>query len=286
MVMRTTPEPTIRPITREELGLPLQWAAEEGWNPGLDDAEPFHAADPGGFLLAFLDEEPVGSISVVRYGDGFGFLGLYIVRPEHRGRGFGMSLWQAGLNHLHGCVVGLDGVVAQQANYARSGFAFAHRNVRYGGHPAFERSDPNPCVKPVDAGLIEAVALYDRRHFPAERVRFLRSWLTPNSRKAFAFIDDSRVRGYVVLRACRVGFKIGPLFADTPDIARELFRAAAAQAAGSSISIDAPQPNANAADLATAYGLAPVFETARMYKGPAPDLPLAEIYGITTLELG
>jgi predicted N-acetyltransferase YhbS len=280
------PEPTIRPITREELSLPLQWAADEGWNPGLEDAEPFHAADPNGFLMAFLKGQPVGCISVVRYDGGFGFLGLYIVRPEHRGRGFGMRLWRAGMASLDGCVVGLDGVAAQQANYARSGFALAHRNVRYAGRPMTETAAPSARVKPVDAGLTEAVAAYDRRHFPADRARFLDAWLDPRSRKAFAFLDGDLLRGYAVLRACREGFKVGPLFADTQDIAEDLLRAAVAEAAGAPIAIDVPQPNAKAADLATAFGLAPVFETARMYKGPAPDLPLAEIYGVTTLELG
>ena len=127
--------PTIRNATRDELDVILDWAAREGWNPGLADTGPFHAADPGGFLIAFMKDEPVGCISVVRYDASFGFLGLYIVRPEHRGRGYGMRLWQAGLAHLQGCTVGLDGVVAQQANYARSGFVYAYRNVRYSGVP-------------------------------------------------------------------------------------------------------------------------------------------------------
>ena len=35
-----------------------------------------------------------------------------------------------------------------------------------------------------------------------------------------------------------------------------------------------------------ATGLTPVFETARMYRGPAPALPLERIFGITTFELG
>jgi hypothetical protein len=32
--------------------------------------------------------------------------------------------------------------------------------------------------------------------------------------------------------------------------------------------------------------MAPVFETARMYRGAAPELPLGNIFGITTFELG
>ena len=50
--------------------------------------------------------------------------------------------------------------------------------------------------------------------------------------------------------------------------------------------LDLPEPNAAARALCDRYNLKPVFETARMYRGPVPDLPLGQIYGITTLELG
>ena len=76
----------VRRMTAADLELALDWAAAEGWNPGLHDAHCFYAADPDGFFLGELDGVPVGSISAVRYGPGFGFLGLYIVKPERRGR--------------------------------------------------------------------------------------------------------------------------------------------------------------------------------------------------------
>jgi hypothetical protein len=31
----------IRPLTRAELDVPLDWAETEGWNPGLGDADCF-----------------------------------------------------------------------------------------------------------------------------------------------------------------------------------------------------------------------------------------------------
>jgi len=85
----------IRRMTKDELVLALDWAADEGWNPGLFDAETFHAADPDGFLLGELDGEPIGSVSAVRYGMEFGFLGFYIVKPAYRGQGYGLRLWRA-----------------------------------------------------------------------------------------------------------------------------------------------------------------------------------------------
>ena len=277
---------TIRRLDLRELEVPLQWAAEEGWNPGLADAEPFHSADPNGFFAGFLDGSPIASISVVRYPDNFGFLGLYIVKPEHRGNGYGIAVWQAGLRHLDGCVVGLDGVVAQQPNYAKAGFVFAHRNVRYSVAIPAAPALPGPQVEVVGPHLIDAVVAYDRQYFPSERRAFLQPWLRPDRRKAFAFLGKGEVQGYCAIRECQTGFKIGPLFAEASEIAVELFKAAARHAAGSPIYVDIPEPNNRAEALISGFGLRPVFETARMYKGPAPTLPLEKVYGITTLELG
>jgi hypothetical protein len=52
------------------------------------------------------------------------------------------------------------------------------------------------------------------------------------------------------------------------------------------IFIDIPEPNRAAIAMARRLGLTPAFETARMYLGAAPQLPLHEIFGVTTLELG
>src|SRR5262245_25962649 len=112
----------IRCMTRAEVDLALDWAAREGWNPGLHDAESFYATDPTGFLVGVLDGTPIATISVVKYEESFAFLGCYIVHPDFRGRGFGCRIWEAGMLSLNGRCVGLDGVVAQQPNYRKSGF--------------------------------------------------------------------------------------------------------------------------------------------------------------------
>jgi GNAT superfamily N-acetyltransferase len=275
----------IRAMEPSELDQVIEWAAAEGWNPGIKDAACFLAADPAGFLIGCLNNEPVAAISVVRYGNVFGFLGLYIVRPDLRGRGLGYRLWQSGMSYLEGRTVGLDGVVAQQANYARSGFVTAHRNVRYGGVPLSD--DPrDERLKAVCPDLIGAVMAYDRPLFPGPREAFLRCWLKPDTRIAIALVEDGAVRGYGVIRACRSGYKVGPLFAEGEREANMLFRALAAQAAGCTVFLDLPEPNEAAARLAADHGLSPVFETARMYRGGWPDLPLAQIFGISTFELG
>lgn len=278
----------VRAATLDNLGLMIDWAASEGWNPGLDDAGPLYATDPGGFLIGCLDGDAIACISVVNYGADFGFLGFYICRPEFRGKGYGMAMWNAGIERLGDRTIGLDGVVAQQENYAKSGFVFAHNNIRYAGtinatEPADDRLvDVDPATGP---GLADAVVDYDRAFFPAPRADFLRAWIAP-PRQTIAFVEDRRVRGYGTVRACRIGSKIGPLFAENDMIAAQLFSDLAARGNGAQIVLDTPEPNAAAVALAERHGLKPVFETARMYRGNAPKLPLDRIFGITTFELG
>src|SRR5260221_1744673 len=122
---------TIATMTRAEVDFAVGLAASEGWNPGLHDATPFHATDPEGFLVGRVDGEPIGCISAVSYGGTFGFIGFYIVVPRERGKGHGFALWRAAMARLARHNIGLDGVLAQQANYRRSGFRLAYSNIRF-----------------------------------------------------------------------------------------------------------------------------------------------------------
>lgn len=276
----------IRPMRREDLDLALAWARDEGWNPGLNDADAFFAADATGFLMGWLEEQPIGCISVVKYGTDFAFLGLYIVRPEHRGKGYGKTIWDAGIASAPGRTIGLDGVVAQQDNYRRSSFVLAHKSARWGGVPA-EIPAAGPAVQTIGSHVFGAVLAYDSSLFPAARQAFLTEWCRAGSGRSTAvWTERGIVRGYGVIRPAITGHKIGPLFADTPEIAEALLARLVADAGAKTIFMDVPEPNTAAREQAQRLGLSPSFETARMYAGPAPALPLDRIYGITTLELG
>lgn len=275
-----------RTMTRDELGLAIEWAAQEGWNPGLHDAASFHAADPQGFFLGVLDGDPVASISVVKYGTSFAFLGLYIVRPGFRGRGLGWALWQHGMASAAGRQVGLDGVVEQQGNYRKSGFELAWRNVRYEGR-GLGQAPGDPQVQPLSTLPFDAIARYDQAFFPADRSRFLQVWLQQPDAAGFAFVADGELQGYGLARRCRRGWKIGPLFADSEQAAETLYGALAGQAKTTEpVFLDLPEANAAAVALAQRHGMRVVFETARMYTGTAPAVPLDRLYGVTSFELG
>ena len=273
---------TIRPLAASEIETLLGWAAAEGWNPGLADAAAFGAADPDGFLGAFVGGEFVAGISAAAYGDDFGFIGLYICRLDQRGKGHGRAVWDAGMARLAGRTIGLDGVPEQQANYASMGFARSHETIRMTG--TLRAPGPPDDVVAVTSDLLPQVREIDRRCFPAARDSFLDHWLAP-PRQVLAVVRAGELCGYGVVRRCIEGHKIGPLFADSLATAEGLLRSLGS-VAGGPIAIDVPAAQVGLLAALASAGFLPGFSTARMYRGPAPPIAAEMVFGVTTLELG
>jgi len=167
---------SIRPMRPDEVALAVDWAAAEGWNPGFADAACFAAADPEGFFIGEFEGAPAATVSCVNYSASFAFLGFYIVREDLRGRGYGLRIWNAAIAHASPRVIGLDGVVAQQQNYRKSGFGLAYANVRYGGSVAATDATQAGVIALTEVPLATVTA-YDATVFPAPRTAFLRAWI-------------------------------------------------------------------------------------------------------------
>jgi hypothetical protein len=79
-------------------------------------------------------------------------------------------------------------------------------------------------------------------------------------------VQRGKLQGYGVIRQCREGCKLGPLFADDADIADVLFTQLAAFAAGGPLFLDAPENNPAAKALVRQHNMTEVF-------GCAPHVP-------------
>jgi GNAT superfamily N-acetyltransferase len=269
----------------DEIGIAIDWAAGEGWNPGLGDAVAFATVDPQGFLIGEIDGAPAATVSCVNFDARFSFFGFYIVRSDLRGRGLGHRIWNAAIAHAGDRVIGLDGVVSQQENYKKSGFALAHANIRYGGTIAAPAAVPAGIV-PLSEVPFAAVEADEATVFPAKRPVFLRAWIGAPGHLGRALLRDGRLAAWGVIRPCRTGYKIGPLIADDRAAAESVLAALLAGMGGGEVFLDVPGVNQDAVTLAESLGLSPVFETARMYTGRIPRLRLDRVFGVTTLELG
>ncbi|MBM7068664.1 GNAT family N-acetyltransferase [Actibacterium sp. 188UL27-1] len=272
-----------RHATLAELALILDWAAAEGWNPGLDDANAFYAADREGFFVA-VDQvyHPVAAISVVNHNDDFAFLGLYIVRQEYRGKGIGLALWSHAIAHAGPSCVGLDGVEAQQQNYITSGFTKVGRTTRYSGQ--VEQVD-DIHVSPADPHDIPKLIAQETTASGTAKHAYLTAWFTQTDHCVTLVCKEGEaIKGFCTIRRCRDGAKIGPLVADGTEITHRLIKHAAT-AFDNSIIIDVPETSTSLIAVCKNHGLTAGFKTARMYRGTC-KLPGHDIYAVASLELG
>lgn len=290
MTLLTNEQLRVRKMTRDELDLCLEWAAEQGWNPGLHDAEAFWAADPDGYVVAELDGEIVGTGAVIAYDRKVGAMGLFIVKEDQRGHGLGRQLWYTRRDMLQARLdpdasIGMDGVVAMQPFYAKGGFHFAHTVARH--QASFPDLPSPPGTLDLASIPFEQVAAFDGAHFGAPRTEFLKLWLSPKDGAARAILDDQGdLQALGVIRRSVDGYRIGPLFASTPEAAETLFLDLASRAHGLPVFLDIPTINQPALDLAARHGMTDIFACGRMYLGAPPPLPWNQIYGVTSLELG
>lgn len=267
----------IRRLDLDQIQTLIDWAAAEGWNPGLDDAVRFQFADPNGFLGALVEGRMVAGISAVAYDDQFGFIGLYICHPDFRGRGLGRTVWDAGMAYLGNRAIGLDGVPAQQANYRRIGFVPHYETIRMSG--LLDLAPARHCRVPL-LSTADRVLDIDRCCFPADRQAFLDAWITP-PQAAWVATQNGDVTGYMVARACRTGHKIGPLFAEDINTAVDLLGAFHGQ-----VQIDVPMYQVSLLSELEGRGLVRQFETARMYRGTPRHISSERVFAVTSLELG
>ncbi|MFK7857090.1 MAG: GNAT family N-acetyltransferase [Granulosicoccus sp.] len=285
---------TTRIASLDELQLLLLWAGDEGWNPGLDDAPLFHSTDADGFLVSTINEHLVAGISLVKHTSDQAFLGLYICAPESRGKGIGMAIWDEALTLVDGHTIGLDGVADQQENYRKSGFIYHFGNRRYSGelaipddHISLILNNAAVSVSKATSDDSDAVIAYDASIGGFERINFFHAWLKLcRSRSTFVARKGGLIVGVIGVRRCQDGYKVGPWLADSQFIATKLLHAVSHVTKNETVMIDIPDINEAAIEIAEALALQPMFDTARMYKGVAPEIDERRLFGVATLELG
>ena len=281
----------IRPMNAQEVQQLVAWAGDEGWNPGVNDAQSFWNLDPDGFLAIAENDKFIGGGAIIRHGDGFGFMGLFIVNNAHRGNGLGKTLWFARRNRLlsrlkDGGTIGLDGVDAMVPFYQKGGFTPFIRHRRFQLTQSASGLIESERIVDVASIGLPMLADYDSQCFPVRREKFLVQWTQQKNAVSLAFVKDGQLLGFGVMRPCLNGWRIGPLFADSFEVADALLQSCQLSSKGTPIFLDVPDNNPPAIALCEKYRMQEVFGCVRMYYGPVPLLDHRRIFGVTTLEIG
>ena len=265
-------------MTRPELDLVFDWVAAEGWNPGLHDAECLWRLDPNGLLPRRTERRTRRRPCRHRYWRHPGLSRVFTSSGPGSGAGVAASycgrrpwrIWESATWAWTRCQ-------NQEANYRKSGFRAAHRHLYFLGRGGGEApAGLTPLSRKAWGGKVVA---YDRLFSPEPRPDFLRCWLSRPSGAALGAVREGRLAGYGVIRPCRRGFKVGPLFADDTTVAMDLFQGFSPGVPHAPVILNVPEVNPGALDLAKRFGLQPVFATTRMYTRGEHGVPLGRVYG-------
>jgi ribosomal-protein-alanine N-acetyltransferase len=294
----------IRPLEKSDIPFVTEWARREGFAPGRGDVAIYRNTDRQGLWVGWLGKERVGCIAGVRYNETYGFVGLFLVVPEQRGRGHGVALWRHALDHLQDLpCIGLEAAPDRVEDYAGWGFVPAsptHRWQRIGdgaedggdGGESAAAARGEGGLRLLEGAAIpeRAVQWFDAQREPTPRPHFLGPWLQHQAGTVLALVDgEGACHGFGRIRPCLLrrgeGWRIGPLLADTPAGARRLLCGLLRRHRGV-VLIDAPEANGSAAPLLRSLDFEVVSSTLRMVRGTPPAVPLNDVYGLACLELG
>jgi len=284
-----------------------EWAHREGWQPGTKDLEPFFEIDHNGFFVGKVQENEhtdpkiVSIVSGVSYDKDYGFIGFYVVDPEERGKNYGYPLFRAAMDYLgEERTIGLEAVSAQAHNYEKCGFVTLYTTRRYWvpasdivKHKTEENTGDIRFVQ-AQGFPIEQLVKYDSEIFGHERARYLTKLFQVASSSAVVMKED-KIVGYGAVRPADGVYKVGPLFADSVEIAEQLLIELSSSLENHewNVCLDIHVPNHEAIQLAEEKLKATVlFETGRMYRRgknqpePSDAQSIPRMFMSTSLEIG
>lgn len=288
----------IRPLQDSDVPTVVQWARLEDFAPGIGDITIYRNTDRQGIWLGWQGDTPIGCIAGVKYNRAYGFIGLYIVRSEFRGLGHGHQLWNTALNHLDDVdCIGLEAAPKLIEHYREWGFRSDAKTVRWQllnrtpNDFAQDREEASglEVIRGVNLAM-EAVHEYDAKREATPRHHFLTQWLSHPAGDVMTLMDQQgQCHGFARIRPCLLpigeGWRIGPILADSAELAHRLIGNLLAEHPGV-VLIDAPASNPGAGSVLTRLGFKQVSSTTRMYRGDVTPIPHDAVFGLACLELG
>jgi GNAT superfamily N-acetyltransferase len=280
---------TLREMIVADIPLGMRLKALAGWNQTAADWRLL--LDAGRGWVAAVDGVEVGTATLVTYGAAFSWIGMVLVDPAYRRRGIGTALLHTAIAAARARgVPRLDATPQGAPLYAGLGFRAEYgiqRMLRPSGAPELlrDRTDRQPSALTPDR--LQRVVRYDAPVFGADRRRVLAALRRRASDSAFLWIEDEMVRGYVLARDGSHADQIGPLVAETADIARALLVAALGARSDRPVVVDvlADHPGWIASLAELGFRVQRPFTRMAYGVGPSPGDPKRQ-FAIAGPELG
>jgi GNAT superfamily N-acetyltransferase len=275
----------------------LRLIEEAGWAYTRDEIDRLISVQPEGLILlrsTGLRHGLLGCVYSSAWGK-VGFIGLMLVKGSHRGKGLGMELMLAGMDHLrgHGCTsICLDSVAEAVDFYKRLDFRSSWQSLRLGIDTSKTKVSP-PEVDVLTAGAVELerVIHLDRLHSGMDRSALLERLQSDRDSTVLVVSTDEDTLAYGVLRRSKGCMRLGPLVAaprvEDSAAVRAIISRSMAESYPRMLTLNVPSYNREAIEMALGLGAVEYPPCTRMYLGSPGEADAPEgVWALGAAEKG
>lgn len=238
---------TIRHMRISDLQAALSLKEQENWNQTKQEWRLFLDQNPEACLVACMDNQVVGTVTAITYGDHLAWIGMMLVAKAYRRKGISQALLTAVIQLLPKHIsIKLDATPAGKHVYLKHGFVEEYdicrmTCVRVGPHMVSGSSllkdsglDPSPILQ---EDLVE-IATIDEGHFGANRLPVLHFLCEQKQNLCWQIPQDKGLKGYILGRSGSRYEQIGPLIASSLAMAKVLISKALQNLKGQAVVVD------------------------------------------------
>ncbi len=230
---------TFRPMTPKDIPFGMRLSLAAGWNQTADDWGMLLEQSTSGSFVACLDGVEAGTVTTVSYQDRFHWIGMVLVDEQFRRLGIGKALLTAAIQAVKGQgLVCLDATPAGKKLYDTLGFKDVYGLGRWLRGPSPLEINPAYECPSLTQVMLPALLEYDLPVFGADRSAVLASLLHRAPTLAFYVERGSRLAGYCLGRYGSSYAQIGPVAANSLEIAQTLFLSALKACAQQEVIVD------------------------------------------------
>ena len=217
---------------------------------------------------------------------------MNIVKEEYRGLSIGKELFRNVMDVMGTRNVGGTSLSNRITFYAQFGWTIKSYTFHYNQGPVnqeFIQDCPHDGIEIVNAKEMDFndVIAYDSELHTIPRPVYISNWAEHNSAMTYVALKSGRVVGYGVLKPADVGYKMYPLYADDPAIARALFsKLASFIPSGQDLIFTQPIENPVANEFVTANNLVTYLSMTRLYNKKNVPVDIKRVYSVATTEYG
>lgn len=262
----------LRVMTSADIPAGMRLKERAGWNQTAEDWRRFLERSPEGCFVAEVGAQVCGTVTTITFEDRFAWIGMVLVDPEYRGRGFGTALLERAIRYLdeqHLPALKLDATPQGKPLYEKLGFRSEYEIARWSRKqpPSEARPALTGVREPVSPALLERICEVDRQVFGADRSGLLKSLHDQAPELTLGVLKAGALAGYALGRRGSFADHLGPWMALDPDTARQLLESFLARSSRETQIADCLNAHAASGDLLKSFGFSYTRPLVRMFRG-------------------